>query len=174
VFKQRCRAMLDEGAKDLARDGFEPARQAHNFTLDMRYAGQSYTLTIGCDPATATWDDLRAAFGARHKQTFGYADAENDAEIVNIRLVSLGLIDKPTLEFAPEGKGDPLIERRPVWFGDGWTDCPVFDRAKLQIGDVLTGPMILEEAGGTSVVPPGWRITVLASGTLDCRAGAVG
>jgi N-methylhydantoinase A len=135
----------------------------------MRYIGQSYTLSVPCDPQTATWDGLRKAFGDRHAQTFGYADASNDAEIVNVRLVSLGIVDKPALAFAPEAEGDPLIEERPVWFGDGWVDCPVLDRAKMPEGYAFTGPAIVEEAGGTSVVPPGWTVTVLPSGTLDCR-----
>ena len=80
-----------------------------------------------------------------------------------------GLIDKPTLAFKPERGGDPLIERRPVWFDEGWVDCPVYDRAALQIGHELEGPAILEEAGGTSIVPPGWTVRVHPSGSLDCR-----
>ena len=89
--------------------------------------------------------------------------------MVNIRLAAHGLVDKPELKFAPERDGDPLIERRRVWFGDGWTDCPVFDRAAMAAGFELTGPAIIEEAGGTSIVPPDWRVTVHASGSLDCR-----
>ncbi|MGE0747997.1 MAG: hydantoinase/oxoprolinase family protein [Rhodospirillales bacterium] len=168
-FRARCAAMRAEAAERLSADGFGPTRQAHNFTLDMRYAGQSYTLSVPCDPETATWDALRQAFGDRHAQTFGYADANSDAEIVNIRLVSLGIVDKPALAFEPEAEGDPLIEERPVWFGAGWVDCPVLDRARMPAGYAFSGPAIVEEAGGTSVVPPGWTITVLPSGTLDCR-----
>jgi len=38
----------------------------------------------------------------------------------------------------------------------------------------LEGPAIIEEPGGTSVVPPGWTVTVHASGALDCRNPVVG
>jgi N-methylhydantoinase A len=109
----------------------------------------------------------------RHAQTFGHADINNDAEIVNIRLVSRGMVDKPDLSFAPESAGDVLLERRPVWFDDGWTDCPVYDRGAMAAGFGFEGPAIVEETGGTSVVPPGWQVEVLASGTLDCRHGNV-
>ena len=88
-------------------------------------------------------------------------------------LVSHGLTDKPALSFGPGRDGDPLIERRPVWF-DGWVDCPVLDRAALPAGHVLEGPAIVEEAGGTSVIPPRWRVTVHESGSLDCRLSPEG
>ncbi len=42
------------------------------------------------------------------------------------------------------------------------------DRTKMAAGEIFAGPMIIEEAGGTSVVPPGWKILVHASGSLDC------
>jgi N-methylhydantoinase A/oxoprolinase/acetone carboxylase beta subunit len=56
-----------------------------------------------------------------------------------------------------------------VWFGDDWADCPIMDRTKMAAGETFQGPMIIEEAGGTSVVPPGWTINVHVSGSLDCR-----
>ena len=168
-FGSRTAGMRDDAAELLKEDGFSKDRHEHNFTVDMRYVGQSFTLSIPCDPETADWDGLREAFHNRHEQTFGRADRHSDVEIVNIRLFSLGLIDKPALNFTAESVGDPVIETRQVWFGDGWIDCPIMDRTKMAAGDGFQGPMIIEEAGGTSVVPPGWTITVHASGSLDCR-----
>ena len=62
-----------------------------------------------------------------------------------------------------------LIERREVWLDGDWRDCAVYDRAAMSPGFELTGPAIVEEAGGTSVIPPGWTVLVHASGALDCR-----
>ena len=115
------------------------------------------------------WTRLGEAFDRRRGDTFGYVDTENDAEIVNVRLVTFGRIDKPHLEFQPEAGGDPNLEIRPVWFDGAWTECPVFDRARMARGFSFDGPAIVEEAGGTTVVPPGWRVTVHESGALDCR-----
>ena len=173
-FRVQAEAMRRDAGALLSDDGFGPDRHAHNFSVDMRYVGQSYTLAVPCDPATVELADLRQAFGARHERTFGHDDTASDAEIVNIRLVSRGLADKPALSFSPEREGDPLIERRPVWFDDGWVDCPVYDRAAMPAGYALDGPAIVEEAGGTSVVPPRWRVAVHESGSLDCRLSAEG
>ena len=161
--------MGEAAAETLRSEGFAASRQSHVFTLDMRYLGQSFTLAVPFDPGATGWDALREDFARRHARTFGHADINNDAEIVNIRLVSLGIVDKPDLVYAPDSSQDVLVERRKVWFDGGWTDCPVYHRAAMEAGFEFAGPAIVEEAGGTSVVPPGWRIEVLASGTLDCR-----
>ena len=162
-------AMRDDATARLIADGFGEDRHEHTFTLDMRYVGQSFTLSIPCDPLSTSWDELREAFHNRHEQTFGRADRHSEVELVNVRLFSLGLIDKPALNFAPTETGDPVIETRQVWFGDDWTDCPIMDRTRMGAGESFQGPMIIEEAGGTSVVPPGWTVNVHASGSLDCR-----
>ena len=167
--RRRAAAMRSEAATLLSADGFAGDRQRHDFSLDMRYAGQSYTLSVPCDPEAAEWDDLRAAFADRHARTFGHADAESDTEIVNIRLVSLGIVDKPALSFAPSGSGDAETGRRAVWFDGAAVECPIHDRAAMPVDLTIQGPAILEEAGGTSVIPPGWSVTVHPSGTLDCR-----
>jgi N-methylhydantoinase A len=167
-FRSRATEMRKAAEGLLLADGFGRDRHAHSFTVDMRYVGQSFTLSIPVEPANADWDALREAFHARHEQTFGRADRHSEVEMVNIRLFSLGLIDKPALEFPAAAGGEPVIETRAVWFDGGWTDCPVLDRTKMPAGARFTGPMIVEEAGGTSVVPPGWSVRVHDSGSLIC------
>ena len=166
----RMKKFRREGHSHLTGEGFAEDRIRHEFALDMRYVGQSYSLSVPWRDAYTDGEKLRAAFGARHAETFGHDDAENDAEIVNIRLVSMGIVEKPQLRFEPEAKGEPVIEERAVWFNGGWADCPVRDRARLAAGAQFEGPGIVEEAGGTTVVPPGWCVVVHESGSLICES----
>ena len=168
TLRARASTMLEDGAARLEADGIPRDRHHHEFTLDVRYVGQSFTLPIRWSPADTDWRPLRAAFDTRHEETFGYADPANDIEIANVRLISIGEVDKPVVEFTPAGGGDPEIERRPVWFG-GWCETPVFDRERLPAGWRIEGPAIIEEAGGTTVAPPGWTMKVDASGALMCE-----
>ncbi len=154
-----------EGEAQLSADGIAVARHRHEFALDMRYAGQSFTLPVAWHPSDPDFIALRQAFDAVHEETFGYADRTNEAEIVNIRLVSIGEVDKPALNFAPDAQTVPTPRRRKVWFG-GWTDTVIYDRADLPVGYVFSGPAIIEEAGGTSIVPPGWTVRVHESGAM--------
>ncbi len=163
-------SLIGEAAAALTADGVAVERHRHTITLDMRYVGQSFTLPITWSDGYADWAPLRAAFDARHAETFGYEDAANDAEIVNIRLVSIGLVDKPKIGMSASVDGDPILERRPVWFGE-WIECPVYRRDAMPAGSKVDGPAIVEEAGGTSVVPPLWRCEVAADGALVCARG---
>ena len=47
---------------------------------------------------------------------------------------------------------------RPVGFGGGHVECPVYDRARLRPGDRLAGPAVVEEFGATTVVFPGQHV----------------
>ncbi len=163
--KARAETLRAEAGRLLQSDGVEPSKHKHTFSLDMRYVGQSFTMAIDWDPADEDWGPARRAFDARHNETFGYAARDNDVEIVNVRLVSLGLVEKPNLAFKTEPGARLKIEQRRVFFGD-WLDCPVLHRDALQAGMTLQGPAIIEEAGGTTVVPPGWSIVVHESGAL--------
>lgn len=164
----RIADLLTQAASQLKDDSFEQAKQHFSFNIDMRYAGQSFTLSIPWQESYKSWEPLVAAFRARHEETFGYADANNDVEVTAIRLIALGLVSKPDIAF-PLGDGkNVIIERRPVWFDGMKHDCKVYDRTAMNAGFVLEGPAIIEEPGCTSVIPPKWRVTVLPSSALDC------
>ena len=45
-------------------------------------------------------------------------------------------------------------------------ECAVYARERLQPGDVITGPVIVEEYGATTVVFPGLRAEVDRFGNL--------
>ena len=165
----RFEAMRAAGAAELEEDGYGAERQEYEYVCDMRYVGQSFTLRIPWRPDWESNEPLREAFNERHEQTFGYADKENDAEITTIRLTAIGLVDKLELSFEPESTGEPLLEHRRAWFNGEWVDCPIYDRACMQTGFSFSGPGIVEEAGGTSIVPPGWHVQLHDSGALVCE-----
>lgn len=166
--EKRIAALRDEAALQLNEDGFAETKQRFSFSIDMRYAGQSFTLSIPWQDTNKSWEPLIAAFLARHEDTFGYADASNTVQVTAIRLVALGLVDKIDIAF-PLGEGkDVVVETRPVWFDGEAHACKVYDRTKMNAGYVFEGPAIVEEPGCTSVVPPKWRVTVLPSSALDC------
>ena len=166
--KREADELREQGTALLIADGIAANRQRHEFTMDMRYTGQSFTLAIPWNPDGVDFILLRQAFDTRHEETFGYADRTNDAEIVNIRLVSIGEVDKPTLEFTQSENGEEHTGQRQVWFGD-WTETTIYARDNLSVGHNFKGPAIVEEAGGTSIIPPDWTVTVGEGGGLLCR-----
>lgn len=158
--------MMQRHASELlGADGIARDRHRHEAAVDMRYVGQSFTLGIPWRLEDRDLQLLRQAFDRRHEETFGYADTANDAEIVNVRLVSIGTIDKPPVTTTSPTEGKLSAGRRRVWF-DGWIDTAVYDRAEMLAGLTIEGPVIVEEEGGTTIVPPRWTVRVHESGAL--------
>jgi N-methylhydantoinase A len=150
--------------QQLEREGFAPQQQKLLRSLDLRYRGQAFELSIPAADPELRLDRIAADFHRVHRETYGHSNPEAAIELVNGRLTAYGLVPKPAAErHAPPDGGleGALIERRPVWFAGHAHECPVWDRERLPEGSQLAGPAIVEEFGATTVVPPGW------SGAMD-------
>lgn len=156
------------GRAELEREGLTADRIEFVRRVDLRYAGQSYELTI------AAGDDLSARFHAAHERAYGFAAPGEPVELVAARLTSVGRIAKPPVRtLAPGGPPAPKT-RRPVYFAEagGYVDCPVYDREALPAGARLAGPAIVEEPDSTTVLHPGFAVSVDGAGNLLlARAG---
>jgi N-methylhydantoinase A len=153
-------------ARQLEREGFAPARQRLDRSVELRYRGQAFELSVPLHMPVAL-DALEADFHRRHLASYGHANPAAPIELVNARLIAYGLVSKPEAERYRGGVSldDALLARRPVWFG-GRHDCPVWERDRLPAGAELRGPALVEEFGATTVILPGWRGVVDPHGNL--------
>jgi N-methylhydantoinase A len=166
-----------QGEGLLAREGVVPAQRRLVRTLDLRYRGQSHELTVTVPAGALTAQDLeriREQFHEAHARAYGYAAREDPVELVNVRLTAIGVSPKPQLKALPKGTGDfqaAAKGRRPVWFSEtfGFTSCPIIDRYRLCGGDVVPGPVVIEEIDSTTVVHPGFEVQVDGFGNLLLR-----
>ncbi|WP_349606467.1 hydantoinase/oxoprolinase family protein [Cupriavidus sp. DF5525] len=151
-------ATNDLVAKGKARSDIEVA-----CSLDLRYAGQAYELTV----PISWWpgdkvnvSEITAAFHAEHERTYGHASKEDAVELVNLRAAASLLSEKARSYDARRAGGsrapDAKRRSRRAYFGkkDGFIDTPVISRTVLRSG-VSVGPLIVEEYDSTCVIPPG-------------------
>jgi N-methylhydantoinase A len=169
VFVELTRA-ADEA---LAREGFDEADRVFEGSADLRYFGQAYEVRIpwGADHVSAaTAERVVEAFHDEHRRLYGYDfrdDPRQEVEWVNLRVTGIGPIRKPEVRElpTPDGRGDGLIGRRPVFF-DRWVETPIFDRTQVGRGAVLVGPAVIEEFSSTIPVHPGFTVRVDGFGNL--------
>jgi N-methylhydantoinase A len=170
----------------LRREGFAEDEMRFQRTADMRYFGQAWEVRVDLPPgdidATAAAETAKR-FHDAHEKRFGYsyrdvhgAVGRHVVEWVNLRVTGVGPIRRPRLREWPAGDGRPeraLTGRRPVRFDGRSADCPIYSRDRLQPGDRLDGPAIIEEYGSTTVVFPTLRAEVDRFGNvLLTRGGA--
>jgi N-methylhydantoinase A len=133
-------------------------------SLDMRYRGQSYELTVPSS-LTHSWEE---SFHRQHAATYGHSSPEQPTEIVQARLQAVGVMPKPALSRVAEvagRRGPEPIARRPVRFHT-WTDLPVFERCQLLPGHRLAGPALILQEDTTTLLAPGWSGAVDGWGNL--------
>jgi len=146
-----------QAVAELRADGFGEAQIGLQRSVDMRYAGQGYEITIPCDPV----DDLaqlRAAFDARHQAMFGHGAPDEPVEIVSYRVRGIGKVppvEMPRFARAGATLADALRETRRVRFDGETIACPVYQREKLDVGLRVPGPAVLDQLDCTTVICPG-------------------
>jgi len=168
---REARAILDRvfdrierrGLRQMAAEGFLPRQIRIERSLDLRYVGQAYELSV---PVAG---DFVESFHRAHEHRYGYADPSRPTEVVNVRVRLIGATPKPELKRQrsgrPNGK-DAIMDLRRSVFAARVRMTPVYDRAKLRAGHRFAGPAIVSEYSATTVVPPGWGAHVDAFGNL--------
>lgn len=141
----------------------EPTIEA---TLDIRYMGQSYELSVPLHLPSSK-ETLAAAikdFHELHFQRYGHAHQEAATEAVALRMRGVLPGTQITFPSEPATIADiniALQGTQSVWFDtEGPVETPCYDRASLHHGHYLHGPAILYQYDTTAVVPPGWLARV--------------
>jgi len=133
-------------------------------SADIRYAGQSYELTV-------PWLARNPAepFHREHHKIYGYANPDRPVEIVTIRVRSKRTVEKPKLakrrtRRANNSAGQKPVVRR-IHSAGAWRPTPVYHRDQCS-GAGLRGPALVVDYGSTTLVPPGWSFTFDRFGNL--------
>jgi N-methylhydantoinase A len=159
--------MRTQASERLAEDGFAPDRMRFEARLDMRFIGQAFELPVPFPDNAASMIDIDHAFIAAYEQRYSYA-VPAPAEIVTFRLAAYGMVTKPGMPKAPRAGSvnAARIGGRKVAFDGTYAETGVYERELLCDGAELRGPAIIEEAGSTTIVPPGFRAMVDPQGML--------
>ncbi|MBV8649943.1 MAG: hydantoinase/oxoprolinase family protein [Alphaproteobacteria bacterium] len=167
------RRLFDEMAEEATRrlrasfDG--PMRLQRS--VDMRYGEQIFEINVPLDDMDWNLADplpeIVERFHRRHEELYTYAMREQDAVLVNARVVAVGLLpdlpQEPSLP--PSAPKQPSGERR-IYLGD-WKTVPVYDFDALAPAQTIAGPAIVESAMTTVLLRPKDHATLTSHGWLD-------
>jgi N-methylhydantoinase A len=164
-------AMEADAREMLRRTGVPAHRWQVSRAADCRYPRQAYELTVpvAAGPLTReTLDSLARDFHARHRTTYGHASPDEAVQCVNLRVSAIGRLTPLDVSRAPSTLAPTAgLPARAAYFEEtGLVRCEVLAREALKPGTARPGPLIVEAADTTIVVPPAWRLTVEAGGLL--------
>ncbi|MBV8915766.1 MAG: hydantoinase/oxoprolinase family protein [Acetobacteraceae bacterium] len=142
------------------------ARRTFRVAL-MRYAGQGSEIAVPWPGDVAGGE---AGFASAHQALYGFT-LPSPIELVTLRVEAAGLLPPPAPTPVPEGTAAPFGTAE-VHFPAGTRMAALYRREELPAGAVIGGPAIVTQLDSTTLLPPGWRLEVHASGSLLLRAEA--
>jgi N-methylhydantoinase A len=168
--------MEGEGAQTLANEGIAPGRRKFAYALDLRYLGQYHEVRVEdipeSDIRSLAIETIANRFHTLHDRLYGYSLAAEGTgiQLVNVRVAAFGVTDKPVGKRAPRRETDAAHAAkgaRDVYLPDErrFAAIPVYAGEKLEHGNALPGPAIVESVTTTVFVPPDWDLAVDAYGT---------
>jgi len=163
----RARAARSFEADDISADRLEVSYQA-----DFRYSGQAFQLSLPVTMEEIESQGLAALtdeFDRQHEQLFTFAHGK-DHEVVMIRAIvraksSLTADLKAVSEEKTKLEDAKLHDTR-FYYEQDWHEAAIYDRGKLGVGTLVTGPAIVVEMDSTTLILPGHAATVDKVGNL--------
>ncbi len=148
--------LIEHGTEDVGAQGITAGEIFTECTLDIRYKGQSYELSI---PYT---DNFIDTYHALHHKLYGYSRPNAPLEIVNLRVKAIGKVTLPQLVQLSAGNGNPeraKLGQRAVIFEDEPENIFAYCGEKLLPNDLINGPAI--------IVRPDTTVLIGKSDTLE-------
>jgi N-methylhydantoinase A len=143
-------------------------------SVDLKYQGQSFELTVPLPPA---WTDealreLAVSFGREHERTYGHKAEGDPIQMVNLRLSARVLrpVDRAAIRL--EEDSTARAGERRTYFGPahGAITTPVITRGSLA-ATPRRGPLLIDEYDATTLVPPGCDARLDAHGNIVISTG---
>ena len=160
----------EEGRTLIAGEKIEVEGVEVTFHADIAYDGQIHEVRTPLPEAVCDRAAIRRAFEAAYAGQYGHTLGERPLRVRTLRTTVTGLRPKGAL-FSRNGAGSAsggtaLKETRPVFFGEEFRDCPVYERSALPVGWELASPAVIEQSDATTVIEPGMAVRTDAYGNL--------
>jgi N-methylhydantoinase A len=187
-------AMIAAGDRTLAGENISTERRQHAVTLDCRYLKQYHEVSFAVPRAAVENNDAQAIlrqFHDAHNRLFGYSLEQEGTlvEIVNVRVQSIGVTERPELAGAPFAGANASAARKGeraayVVERQSFEKVAVFDGHRLRHGNRIAGPALVEMVTTTAFVSAGYDAVTDQHGALlmyrkgredlvrDCLGGA--
>jgi N-methylhydantoinase A len=136
------------------------ARFTFKRAADIRFVGQGFEIVTPLP--SGPFDDetivqIRAAFIAVYLRIFAHVPPVDEIELINLRVAATEMLaERPVrLEQPSQREWKIAPDSRDIWDAAAgqWRRLKVLARDALEVGQELIGPMVLEDASSTLIVP---------------------
>jgi N-methylhydantoinase A len=156
---RRFRGLESDASTQLLAEGYASADIRFRHQLELRYIGQSATITLDWSAGA----EQEEAFHDAHEKASGLR-LQHPVELVNLRLSARAPAALNSLDVQQEA-GQKSTQQM-TFMAELDREVPVTHRKSLQPGITLSGPLLLTEPTATAWVKPGWVVCADEWGNL--------
>lgn len=163
-FLQYFEEMEREGSALLTSEHIPKDRIQFIHSMDMRYLKQYHEVSVRIseeERLRGKFESIAKKFHSEHNRLYGYSLEEigTPIEVINLRLTSIGHTEKPKflkMKYSGPDPSKAYKRERKVYLPSQrkFQMVPVFDGDRLQYGNEIQGPAIIEQANTTTFVSP--------------------
>ncbi len=160
---------MENDAKKLLRAEMIPGDAIqHIYSVDLRYVKQYHEVNVEItreDIDKGNIEHIANLFHPEHNRLYGYSleEEETPIELINLRLLSVGKTVKPRFsqeEFEGTDPSYAFKKNRMVYLplDKAFAEVPVYDGHKMNCGNRVEGPAIIEQVNTTTFVTPEYNV----------------
>jgi N-methylhydantoinase A len=163
---ENFKRLEERSRSELRSEGFTEENTALIHSLEIRYQRQVHQLSLQIPHLPLALEDLQNVyreFEALYEKVYGKGSAyrEAGAEIVNFSVTAFGKVGKPLINKYSAEDPDSSVAlkgRREAFFDkSGFTTTHVYDFERLESGNKINGPAVIETPVTTIVVNPDYK-----------------
>ncbi|MEV0593486.1 hydantoinase/oxoprolinase family protein [Nonomuraea cavernae] len=168
------RSQAARGREWLRSEGVDESDVRLTHLFDMRYLRQGYEISVEFteeEARTLTLDRLTERFTDEHRRLYGF-ELPTQIELVNVGTRAIGVTSKHAVEALEGGDRDAsaaITGTSNSWHDGEEIEIPIYDRAKLEPGMVISGKALVQQFDSTTVILPGYLAEVDAWRNLLIR-----
>ena len=173
AFEALYRQLEKNSTQVLSDTGANIAQIQVRRLADMRYVGQGSEVVVNLPEGPYSPEsqaEIVAAFEETYRRLFSRIPPDVAIQMVNLRVsvsapVAGSKMDLTTVE---KEKERAFKEKRPVYFEEtgSYMETAVYDRYRIQVGEVIEGPAVFEENESTLIIGPGAVCQAQPDGSL--------
>ena len=148
---------MSEEAFNLLPTYLRSGAELRRMLISMRLKGQESTIEVDYPIGSGPFD-LGREFQHQFEEIYGYRGAPERVEVSAVRVI-VGLpSNQEEIETFPESKNRSVSHTSISSFVDNkWISIPVFGREDIQLGELVSGPALIQDAFSTFFVETGWE-----------------
>lgn len=143
----------------------------YEYTANLRYAGQSFDVPTPLSEGIVQEGDmagLAQRFHTEHKRLYMHAHPERDINAVALQLRVRGKLPRPGAEASGALRAGAKPESAPgkLFINGQWHEARRYRQDSLPGDWSIVGPAVIEQVTATTVVPPGFTVSLSKFGDL--------